>query len=154
MPQVKLLVNIGSADAVKLGLDFPDECREGETVDVGEKVAAELLKRGWAVAEGEDARAVAARNPAEPQQQASAAPSGILAPIIEESGTRRGRKAKAAPAEGEESDADTSPLSEENATDAIDHISRMRSRERLQQIAANDKRDTVKAAAQKRLGEL
>ena len=55
---------------------------------------------------------------------------------------------------GEAADPDASPLSKENVAEAVDHISRMRSRERLQEVASNDTRAQVKAAAQKRLAEL
>lgn len=157
MPKLTLLLNIGTADAEKLGLDHPEETREGATISVTQKVADEMLKRGWAVAEGEDARAVSARNPAEPQPQATAAPAGIPVAITERPGTA---KAKAAPRgaggvpSGEEPDADASPVSTDNAPDAIDQISRMKSPEKLKAIADNDPRATVKAAAQKRLGEL
>lgn len=50
--------------------------------------------------------------------------------------------------------ADESPLSDTNADEAIEAVGRMRSRDRLQHVVDNDKRATVKAAAQKRLDEL
>jgi hypothetical protein len=50
--------------------------------------------------------------------------------------------------------ADESPLSDENVTDAIDLISRMKSKERLQHIVATDKRVSVQKAAQARLEAL
>jgi hypothetical protein len=51
-------------------------------------------------------------------------------------------------------DADESPLSDENVTDALDLITRMKSKDRLQHIIANDKRATVQKAAQARLDVL
>lgn len=54
----------------------------------------------------------------------------------------------------EETDADTSPVSDSNATDAVEQVGRMRSTEKLQQIVDSDKRSSVKDAAQKRLDEL
>lgn len=47
-----------------------------------------------------------------------------------------------------------SPVVNESAELAIDNISRMRSREHLQEIIAYDTRSTVAAAAKKRLAEL
>lgn len=47
-----------------------------------------------------------------------------------------------------------SELADMNADEAKDAISRMRSKEKLGHIAANDSRSTVKQAAQKRLEEL
>lgn len=42
---VELKVNIGTNDARRLGIE---KTREGEQVDVPEKVAAEMLSKGWA----------------------------------------------------------------------------------------------------------
>ena len=47
-----------------------------------------------------------------------------------------------------------SSVSSSNATEAISQISRMRSKERLEEIIVNDPRATVQSAAQKRLEEL
>jgi hypothetical protein len=58
MPSLRLLLNIGSRDAQALGLD---ETREGQTVSVSDKVAAELIGRGWAAAEGATGPAPEAR---------------------------------------------------------------------------------------------
>lgn len=52
------------------------------------------------------------------------------------------------------SDADESPVSDTNADEAIESIGRMRSKDRLQHVIDNDKRSTVKEAAQKRLEAL
>lgn len=54
--------------------------------------------------------------------------------------------------QGEEEE--TSEVSDMNADEAKDAISRMRSTDKLQHIAENDKRKTVQEAAQKRLDEL
>lgn len=49
---------------------------------------------------------------------------------------------------------DESPVADENAPDAIDRISRMRSKDRLQEIADTDPRVSVQEAAKKRLEEM
>jgi hypothetical protein len=49
---------------------------------------------------------------------------------------------------------DDSPVVDLPAHDAIDRISRMKSKDRLEEISKNDARPTVKAAAQKRLEEM
>jgi hypothetical protein len=54
---------------------------------------------------------------------------------------------------GDEDD-DDSPLSDSNVDEAIESISRMRSRERLQHVVDNDSRVSVKNAARKRLESL
>lgn len=64
----------------------------------------------------------------------------------------RGRKAQATDTPAD--DADASPLSDTDATHAIDQISRMRSRDRLQHVIDSDKRTTVQDAARKRLEAL
>jgi hypothetical protein len=150
--KLKMQLNLGTADAEKLGLD-PDDCKDGQTVTVGSKaVADELLKRGWAVAEGDDARSVQARNPAEPQPQATNAPAGINVAITDNPGTATVRtKRGAAASAAAESDADTSPLSDSNADEAIDQIGRMRSRDKLQHVVDNDTRVSVQNAARERL---
>lgn len=53
--------------------------------------------------------------------------------------------------DGDEGD---SPVSDSNADEAIEAIGRMRSRDRLQHIVANDKRVSVQKAAQERLDSL
>jgi hypothetical protein len=55
---------------------------------------------------------------------------------------------------GEGDDADTSPVSGDNVSEAVDQIARMRSKDKLQAIADNDDRVTVKDAAKARLQEL
>src|SRR5690349_4484889 len=50
--KLKLLLNIGSIDARRLGLKHT---LEGQTVDVPKPVADELLAKGWAVPPGTDA---------------------------------------------------------------------------------------------------
>lgn len=51
-------------------------------------------------------------------------------------------------------DADDSPVSDTNATEAIATVEKMRSRDRLQHVIDNDPRVTVKEAARKRLAAL
>jgi hypothetical protein len=46
------------------------------------------------------------------------------------------------------------PVADMNATDAVEAIGRMRSKEKVQAIVDGDQRATVKAAAEKRLAEL
>lgn len=138
MKKLKLLLNIGTADKEKLGLK---ETQEGKTVSVGEKVAQELLSRGWAAPEGEDAPVASA---VKPSRQATAAPAGVPVAIRDDDDS----------AGDTSSDADTSPVSASNATEAIDQIGRMRSRDRLQHVVDNDPRMTVKDAARKRLAAL
>lgn len=46
--KLTLILNIGRRDATRLGLK---KTTEGDTVDVPEKIADELLKKGWAVPE-------------------------------------------------------------------------------------------------------
>lgn len=62
-------------------------------------------------------------------------------------------KQRKAAAQAEEPGADD-PVADVTATEAIDKIGRMRSKEQLQTIVDTDQRATVKAAAEKRLGEL
>lgn len=62
---------------------------------------------------------------------------------------QRNQRAQGAPGGDEES-----PVKEENASDAIDKIGRMTSREKLEEIVRTEDRTTVKAAAEKRLGEV
>lgn len=47
--KLTLTLNIGKLDANRLGLE---KTLEGETVDVPQKAADELIRRGWAVPEG------------------------------------------------------------------------------------------------------
>lgn len=49
---VELKLNIGTADAGRLGLD---KTREGEVVEVTEKAGAEMIGKGWAVEAKHDA---------------------------------------------------------------------------------------------------
>lgn len=58
MPSLKLLLNIGTSDAKALGLK---SASAGDTVDVDDDAAEELVSRGWACdpdAEGPDPSAV------------------------------------------------------------------------------------------------
>jgi hypothetical protein len=50
--------------------------------------------------------------------------------------------------------AEESPVSQENAREAVAAISTMRSKDKLQHIVDNDTRDSVKDAARKRLAEI
>lgn len=52
------------------------------------------------------------------------------------------------------SDTEDSPVGDQTAEEAKDHISRMRSSEKLQDVIDNDPRVTVVEAARKRLDEL
>lgn len=66
-------------------------------------------------------------------------------------------KARRASAEGEgdaAGEGEESPVSDTNAAEAIDSVNRMRSRDKLQHVIDNDPRATVRAAAEKRLGDL
>lgn len=137
MKKLKLLLNIGTADKEKLGLK---ETREGQTVTVGDKVAEELLSRGWAALEGQNAPAPSAR----PGRQATAAPAGIPVAIVDDEA-----------GDAEESDADeTSPIADLNADEAVEAVGRMRSRDKLQHVIDNDTRVSVQNAAKQRLSQL
>lgn len=63
-------------------------------------------------------------------------------------------KAEDEPKAKADAHADDSPLSDENQTDALEMIGRMRSKDRLAHIISNDKRPAVQKAAQGRLDEL
>lgn len=54
--KLRLLLNLGKDDARRIGLDL-DEAREGETVDVKQEQADELLRKGWATEAGDDRKA-------------------------------------------------------------------------------------------------
>ena len=45
--KLKLRINIGSVDALRLGL-APDQCQEGAVLDVKDDKADELLAKRWA----------------------------------------------------------------------------------------------------------
>lgn len=143
MKRLKLLTNIGTADRDKLGLK---ETQEGKTVSVNDAVAKELLQRGWASEDG--VRPAPEARP--PTRQASDAPAGVSIPSDAKivGGADSGGDVE------EVDDADESPVSGDNAGDAIDQISRMKSRDKLQHIVNSDPRATVKKAAQDRLGAL
>lgn len=140
--RLRLLLNIGTADATKLGLK---ETREGKVVSVSDDVGKILTDHGWAAPEGD-----AAPVPVAPRggRQASNAPSGLNLPTDTKivGGADSGGTV-------EEVD-ETSPVSDDNADVAIDKIGRMTSRENLQAIADNDTRVTVQKAARDRLGAL
>lgn len=51
--RMKLLLNIGSKDAARLGLK---NTMEGETVDADDKVETALLRNGWAVVVGDEGK--------------------------------------------------------------------------------------------------
>lgn len=142
--RLRLLLNIGTADATKLGLK---ETREGKVVSVGDDVGKILTDHGWAAPEGE-----AAPVPVAPRagRQASNAPSGLNLPTD----TKIVGAADSGGTVEEVTDADTSPVSGDNADEAIDQIGRMRSREKLQSIVDSDPRTTVKNAARERLRAL
>lgn len=60
MPRIRLKLNLGTADARRVGLN-PADATDGATVDVTERYAAELVRRNWAEAvdggdAGDDAR--------------------------------------------------------------------------------------------------
>lgn len=67
---------------------------------------------------------------------------------------RGAEPSEAAETQQPEVESDESPVDQLPAHDAIDRISRMRSRDRLNEIIANDQRQTVVHAARRRLGEL
>jgi hypothetical protein len=48
MPRVRLQLNIGTKDSQRLGLDA-NKARAGETIDVRQAVADELIRNLWAV---------------------------------------------------------------------------------------------------------
>jgi hypothetical protein len=142
MKKLKLLVNIGSVDAKKLGLK---ETREGQTVSVDDKFVDIMLKNGWASPEGK--APVRGAGPAKPLPERMPDDPAALLPD-EEPGTVTEE------GEAEDEGGEESPLSDSNATDAIEQISRMRSQEKLQHVIDNDPRSTVKDAARKRLADL
>lgn len=86
------------------------------------------------------------------------------APVLKPEGSNQAKQLgadvevpkKDAPEEGEGSDdnGESSEVADVNADEAKDVISRMRSTDKLQHIADNDKRKTVKEAAEARLTEL
>jgi hypothetical protein len=137
---LKLLINIGTADQQRLALK---KNKEGDIVTVEDAVAKELLTRGWATHKDSDAPAPEARPS---RKQATEAPAGV--PKIDIAGGAVDIDG------GDDDDADTSPVSESNAGEAADQISRMRSRDRLQEIIDRDPRVSVKEAARKRLATL
>lgn len=57
MPRLKLLLNIGTKDAPRLGLDAA-KALAGEIVDVNDKAADEMLRRGWATDKLDDNKPV------------------------------------------------------------------------------------------------
>lgn len=142
MPRLKLLLNIGTADRDRLGLK---KTRDGETVSVSEAVAKELLSRGWAAPEGQDAPVPSARPST---RQATDAPAAVNVNLL------GGDVDIDEEADDEDEAADESPVSASNADEAVDQISRMRKRENLQKIIDTDTRVSVKKAAQDRLASL
>lgn len=130
--KVAFRTNLGSIDAKKLGLDHK-KCQSGKSLDVTKDVAEALQKMGVAVPE-EDATS-------DPLIQSA---RGV--PDAEVTGV-----AEAPAVKGVE---EGSPVSNENAAEAIADIGNMRSKEKLQHIIDNDPRVTVKDAAKKRLASL
>ena len=63
-------------------------------------------------------------------------------------------EAKPAAKTDESSAEEDSPVSDTNATEAIDAVSRMRSEDRLNAVISSDKRTSVVEAAKKRLAEV
>jgi hypothetical protein len=181
MKTVKFLLNIGTADQRLLRLN--EAYLDGQVVEVGDTEADILVRRGWARLfdqKEEDANllreqeaAIAAAMPAarlelakekakqaavERIKAAEASPAKeakqagpVPSPAALENAAEAARKLDN---QTDESEADSSPVSEDNAHEAIDQISRMRSPEKLQTIIDTDDRETVKRAAQKRLDEL
>jgi hypothetical protein len=131
----RLNANLGLEDARRckllgshLSLD-PKDLAEGETVDLNEASVDYLTN---------------------PKQR------GLVA-LLEPAG-RAAKSAIEAATESEEAEteniADESPVSADNAHEAIDQISRMRSPDKLQAIIDTDTRPTVKKAAKDRLDAL
>lgn len=114
----KFTSNLGSEDALAVGLDFK-ECTQGSVVDVPDEAAKSLLEKYPALLE-------------EPEKSLKAiAKEPAVVGVPEES-----------------------PVHDEGAREAIDEISRMTSKPKLQHIIDNDKRKTVVAAAKERLASL
>lgn len=79
----------------------------------------------------------------------------LTAERAKETQAKAGRRTKkGAAATADEEGGGTSPVKGQPAHEAIDHIGRMTSKDRLQAIADNDERATVKKAAEDRLAEL
>jgi hypothetical protein len=137
--RLKLKRSIGREDLKKLGLNDQDDpnAAKAATVYVEESVhdfkkdvAEQLLKRNLGEQTNEPVT--------EHQETLHAVPArpAITAPAVETT------------------EADESPVSADNAHEAIDQISRMRSPDKLQAIIDTDTRPTVKKAAKDRLDAL
>jgi hypothetical protein len=134
--QVVFKTNLGTIDAKKFGLDYK-KCQKAMTVDVSADLAAELKERNLVLSPEE------AKNDELIQ-------SALGVSKEEFTKTVKG-EAKSPAIKGVEEE---SPVSNENAAEAIADIGNMRSKEKLQHIVDNDPRVTVKEAAKKRLASL
>jgi hypothetical protein len=149
--KLKLLTNLGTIDAAKLGIDTdPEGLQAGKTVSVDEKFVDIMVKNAWAAPEGAKA-AVAPGRVAKPLPDRMPDDPAALLP-----GEKPGKvTAKVEGEEGDESEEEEdSPVSDMNAPEAIEAIERSRSKDKLQHIIDNDQRSTVQDAARKRLESL
>lgn len=147
--KVVMRVNLGSIDAKAHGLDHT-KLQQGMEAEVGKDAGEWLLKEGHAV---EASKVV---KPPEPQNEvkvvAVAPKSNVLGVPITKDDGERSHLTKAEREDIEESS--PSPVEEAAANEAKDEISRMRSKEKLQEIADKDQRPSVRMAAKKRLEEI
>ena len=86
-------------------------------------------------------------------------PDGGASPVTKDTATGKAvQQTQAQPSQTkaakQSDDDDDSPVSDTNADEAIATVQKMRSRDRLQHVADNDKRKSVQDAARKRLVEL
>src|SRR5688572_9013883 len=158
---LELVTNVGFIDQEKYGLPEEVVNNEGAIVTVDERVA-NILTKVLNVARPPEAKkdhdeavhrqAVQAVLPAVKARLAREEAEKEAEAMLRGGHTRVGvgRQKPGPPS----SEADESPLSETNASEAIDQISRMRNQDKLNSIVSTDSRPTVKAAAQKRLDEL
>lgn len=128
--QVTILRNVGKHDLDALGVN--DELRakftEQSVVDVPNDLGHALIERKLAES-GSTVQGIAPPAPLQGTPQQPTQPEG-------------------------QSEAGESPVKEDSAADAIDAISRMTSREKLEAIVAHDSRVTVQNAAKARLSNL
>jgi hypothetical protein len=148
--KIVMRVNLGSIDAKAHGLDH-SKLQQGMEADVSKGAAEWLIKEGHAVPAS---KVVKEPDPPAPVVNVAAvAPRPAVRGIPQVADDVKADKPS--DDEGDEGEGDDeSPVHDIPANEAIDKISRMRTKERLEHIANNDQRPTVKAAAEKRLGEI
>lgn len=147
--KVTFKVNLGMVDAKRLGLEKKfAECKAGATVDVDKGAGEKLIEEGHATAAGEEDEVAASAQAMREEQPvvAGIAPrAGITAPA---------KTAPKATAEAEGEEAETSEVADLTVDEAVDKISRMRSKDHVQSILDTDQRKGVTEAAKKRLSDL